>query len=220
VENYYQSAGIEKYFLSDIPPWANFSERGQCNRNYTTRFLDIESVMKSFSINFADAISLQATFNDEYNRINGQYKERNIPLSDEQNLFFKASEKVNSKIKFFDTPKFNRIHLIWIDSLLKSLDEEKKLKAFLNSPVNNEGVPVLVSMCLTKKEIEEKFPNINYKSISSEMLSIYNPDGSKSPIFKFYFDQFFTKDQKIFFYSREKIQNINEFNGVFKFINF
>lgn len=220
VENYYQSAGVEKYFLSDIPSWANFSEKAGCFRNYSIRFFDLDQLMKNFSLDYSKAIQIQGTFNDDYNRLYTQYKGRAIPLSDEQLLFFKASEKVNGKIQFFEAPTFKRIHLIWIDSMLKSKDEEKRIRDFLKSPTNDEGVPVLVSMCLSKKEIEEKFPDFNHKIISSELMSIYNADGKRTPSLHFLFDNFFTSNQVIYFYSREKIQNNNEFIGALKFVNF
>ena len=220
VENYYQSAGVEKYFLSDIPIWANFSETGECKRQYTTRFFDIDSLMKNYGINFEKAIQIQGMFNDDYNRMYAGYHQKAIPLSEEQLLFFKSSEKINGRIKFFEAPTFKRINLIWVDSALKNKEEKEKILKFIKSPVNDEGMPVLVSICMTKKEIEEFFPSENYKAITAEMFSIYNPSGDRAPFFRFYFDEFFRKDQELFFYSREKNNRTNIFNGVKKFTNF
>jgi hypothetical protein len=90
----------------------------------------------------------------------------------------------------------------------------------LKSETFNLGVPVLVSLCLSRKEIEEKFKEINYKNISSEMLSVYNPDGIKTPKFKFYFDQLFEAGQELYFYSREKVILNQDFNGLLKLQNF
>lgn len=220
VENYYQSAGVEKYFLSDIPAWANFSETGECFRKYTTRYFDIDSLMKNYGINFEKAIQIQGTFNDEYNRLYDGYKQKAIPLSEEQLLFFKTSEKVNGRINFFTAPTFKRINLIWVDSALKDKDEKEKVLKFLKSPVNDLGMPVLVSLCMTKKEIEEYFPSENFKAITSEMFSIYNSKGEKAPYLRFYFDEFFKKDQELYFYSRTKNNVNNVFNGIKKFNNF
>lgn len=220
IENYYQSSGVEKYFLSDIPTWANFSEVGKCFKKQSTRYFDIELLMKSFDITFPQAVQIQAVFNDDYNRLYSGLTSKTIPLSDEQILFFKASEKVNGKIKFFESPTFNKINLIWIDSMLQSPEEEKKLRAFIKSPVNDQGFPVLVSVCMSRFELELKFPDYNYKSITNEMLSVYNPDGTKSPRFNFQFKEFFKPEQILNFYSREKIQNNNEFNGITKAHNF
>lgn len=219
IENYYQSSGVEKYFLTDLPHWANFSSEANCKRNYSIRFFDIEQIMKSFSIDFQTAIQIQATFNDDYNRLFENYKDKTIPLNDEQLLFFKSSEKVNSKINFFIPPKYKRIHLVWIDEMIKNNEDEKKLKTFLKSRVHDEGVPVLVSMCLTKKELEEKFKEENFSSITSEMMSIYSSDGSIKNLLHFELDQFFTKDQQLYFYSKSKSNN-NLFSGNIKFINY
>jgi hypothetical protein len=220
VENYFQSSGIEKYFLSEIPTWANLSETSGCFRNHSVRFFDIENMMKSYNYSFVESIQIQATFNNELEALKDKNKDKTIPMNDEQLLFFKASEKVSSKLNFFDAPTFNRINLVWIDSILKDKSEEKKLRTFLNSSVFDQGVPMLVSLCMTKSEVEKLFPDFNYKILSAEMLSVFEVDGSKSPYFKLQIDKFFNEKQSLYFYSREKIFKNNNFIGKMNFINY
>jgi hypothetical protein len=215
VESYYQSSGIEKYFLSELPPWANFSTSGVCFRKEQIRYFDILALMKSYGIDYKTAIQIQATFNDEYLSL-AKTKDSVIPFSEEQLLFFRASDKVNSKIVFFEAPTYKRIHLIWIDSV-----DEKIVKKFLKSNIHDKGIPVLVSLCLTKKEIEAKFSETNFKTITTEMLSIYDVSGAKLPGFNISLDQFFTQDQELILYTKEKnIQNINELKGKYKILNY
>lgn len=214
VENYFQSSGVEKYFLSEIPVWANFSENGACFRKEQIRFFNIEALMKSYAINYSAAIQIQATFNDEYLRL-AKAKDTVVPFSEEQLLFFKASDQVNSKIVFFEAPSFKKIHLIWVDGA-----EDTVIKKFLKSSVHDNGVPVLFSLCLTKRELETKFSEQNFKMISTEMLSIYNEEGKKDPSFKIYLGQFFKADQEINFYTPKKINEMNELKGKFKIINY
>ena len=51
IEQYYTSSGIEKYFLSDIPEWANFSQSAGCFRTKGIRYFDVNALMKSYSMN-------------------------------------------------------------------------------------------------------------------------------------------------------------------------
>lgn len=221
VENYYQSAGIEKYFLSEIPAWANFSERAACFKNSAIHYFDLDQLMKNLNYDYQTAISLQGTFNEEFEHYQlNVRKDQSIPFLDLQNIFYRSQERVSGKIHFFEAPTYSRINLVWIDSMLKGSSEEKKIREFLKSPIFDEGVPVLVSLCMTKREIEAKFPTINYHAISAEMFSIYDPKGEKAPIMRFYFDQFFKNNQSLYFYSHEKIQTSNEFIGKLKFFSF
>ena len=214
VENYYQSSGVEKYFLSELPAWANYSTSGECFRQKQIRFFDIEALMKSYAISYGTAIQMQATFNEEYLNLS-KTKSGVIPFSEEQLLFFKASDKVNSKIVFFETPTFKRIHLIWVDGI-----EDKKVKAFLKSNIQDRGVPILLSFCLTKAEIETKYNEAHFSIISAEMLSIYDSEGNKNPGFKILVDQFFKPDQELILYTPKKITEITELKGKFKINNY
>jgi hypothetical protein len=215
IEDYYQSSGIEKYFLSEIPPWANFSATSACFRKKQIRYFDINALMKSYSIDYATAIQIQASFNDEFIRLTKK-KETIIPFAEEQLLFFRASDKVNSKIVFFDPPTYKRIHFVWVDGA-----EEDKIKKFLKSNIHDKGIPVLISFCMTKNELEEKFSESNYKMISAEMFSVFDTIGVVNPGFSLYLDQFFKDSQEVIFYSaQKKIQEIKELRGKYQIINY
>ena len=214
VENFYQSSGIEKYFLSELPQWANFSVTASCFKQDPIRYFDINALMKSYSISYATAIQIQASFNDEYVRL-VKKKDAVIPFSEEQLLFFRASDKVNAKIVFFDPPTFKRVHLIWIDSV-----EDIKVKKFLKSDAHNKGFPVLLSFCMTKREIEEKFNEANYKMISAEMFSTFDTSGIRIPSFSLALDQFFKTEQELVLYAPQKIQDLKELKGKYQIINY
>ena len=219
VDQFYTSTGVSKYFLSDIPDWANFSQSAGCFRAKGIRYFDIDSLMKSYSMKYTDALQIQATFNEEYLQIKKDGK-INLSLKDEEVLFFKASDKVNSKINFFDAPTFKEIHLIWLDEALKGKKEEERLKNFLNSSVHDTGFPVLISACLTKNEIEAKFPGLSIKAISAEMFSIYDDAGGKRPSMHLAIDPFFRPDQKIIFYMQETKKTVEDIRGKYKTVNY
>lgn len=220
IENYYQSAGVEKFFLSEIPSWANFSELGNCKRNVSIRFFDLELLMKNYNLNFSQALQIQASFNGEYINLVNNNPGKTIPLNDEQLLFFKASDKVNGKILFFNAPSFKKINLVWIDEAIANEESINKLKKFLNSRVFDSGVPVLVSYCLSKSEIDKIFHEQNYPSLSTELLSIYNADGTKNNFLGFNLENLFKQDQEINFYSKSKLASIKELIGKIKLNNY
>ena len=219
VDQFYTSTGVARYFLSDIPEWANFSQSAGCFRAKGIRYFDVDALMKSFSLKYADALQIQAIFNEEYLQIKKDAKV-NLTLKDEEVLFFKASDKVSSKIVFFDAPTFKQIHLIWLDEALKGKKEEDRLRNFLNSSTQDVGFPVLVSACLTKSEIEARFPNLSIKTISAEMFSIYDEVGSRRPNMHINIDQFFKPDQKINFYMQETKKTLDDIHGKYKSVNY
>lgn len=219
VEEFYVSSGIEKYFLSDIPEWANFSQSAGCFRTKGMRYFDIDALMKSYSMKYPEAVQIQATFNEEFLTLKKTTK-ATPTLKDEEVLFFKASEKVNSKINFFDAPTFKQVHLIWLDEALLGKKQEDRLKAFLQSSVHDNGFPVLISACLTKSEVEEKFPGMALKVISAELFSIYDEAGVKQPMIHTNIAAFFKPDQKIIFYKQDPKKTADDIRGNFKVSNY
>jgi hypothetical protein len=219
VDQYYISTGVEKYFLSDIPEWANFSQSAGCFRTKGIRYFDLNALMKSYSLKYSDALQIQATFNEEFLSMKKK-PDANLTLKDEEVLFFRASDKVNSKITFFDPPTFKEIHLIWLDEALKGKSQEERLKKFLQSSVHDTGVPVLVSACLTKNDIEAKFPGIAVKAISAEMFSIYDSEGNRRPNMHIGLNEFFKPEQKLIFYTQETKKTVEDIKGTYKVVNY
>lgn len=220
IENYHQSAGVEKYFLSDIPSWANFSTEGQCHRQYTTRFFDIGLLMKNFNVDYSRALQIQGLFNDFYNREGEGGTLRSLPLLAEQNLFYKALEKINAGLLFFERPTFLKINLVWVDDAFISVEDEKRLKGFLKSSVFDSGVPVLLSLCYTKKELEEKFKDDHYAMITAELLSVFNANGVMGNQFKIDLGRLFDSKQILQLYTREKGRNTSLFVGPIQYYQY
>lgn len=219
VEEFYVSSGIEKYFLSDIPEWANFSQTAGCFRTKGIRYFNIDSLMKSYSLKYPEAIQIQATFNEEFLQLKKTTK-ATLSLKDEEVLFFKSSEKVNSKINFFDAPTFKQVHLIWLDEALSGQKQEERLRNFLQSSVHDNGYPVLVSACLTKAEVDAKFQGLALKVISAELFSIYDEAGDKKPNLHVNIGAFFKPEQKLIFYTQQPKKSVDDIRGNYKTANY
>ena len=220
LDDYYVATGVSKYFLTDLPDWANFVSSAKCFKQTRLRYFDVEALMKSFGLTYNQALQLQSTFNEEFTIFKIKNEKHLVTTKEEEQLFYKVSEKVNSKILFFDPPTFKKINLIMLDEILNDKKAEQKLKQFLNSKVMDTGVPVLVSFCLTRSEVENKFPDLNAKMITAELFSIYDKTGNKTPGFKIELDQFFTEDQKLNLYSQKKLFSSDEIKGTFKLLNY
>ncbi|MBC7537766.1 MAG: hypothetical protein H7281_03035 [Bacteriovorax sp.] len=220
VEDYYVTTGVEKYFLTDIPSWANFDQKASCYRTTTIRYFDIEALMKSYGLSYNQSLQVQSTFNEEFTQFKKSDKKHLTTLKEEELLFYKVSEKVSSKIIFFDPPTYKRVNLIWLDEVLGDPKKENKLKNFLNSSSMDLGVPVLVSFCLTRDEVETQFPDFSPKMITAELFSVYDSKGIRTPGFKIDLGQFFKPDQKLYFYSQKDVVPTDEVKGTYKLLNY
>ena len=49
LDEYYVGSGVVRYFLADVPLWANFSSIANCHRKTPKRFFNMKSVRDSFS---------------------------------------------------------------------------------------------------------------------------------------------------------------------------
>ncbi len=219
VDQYYASTGVEAYFLTDLPEWANYSSTAECFRERRIRYFNIDALMKSFSLTYSEAIQVQATFNEEY-LVMKKKTEASIGLKDEELIFFKANDKIKNKINFFDAPTFKQIHLVWLDEVLIGKKQEDKLKKFLDSSIHDNGFPVLVSACLTKSEIEAKFPDVAVKAISAEMFSVYDSSGVRLPSIHTQIGAFFKPEQKLIFYSQGTKTSLDNIKGNYKVSNY
>jgi len=220
VEDYYTSTGVEKYFLTDVPAWASFDQNAGCFRTPGIRYFNIDALMKSYALTYNQALQIQGSFNEEFVQYKKVDKSKAPSFKEEELLFYKVVEKVSSKIHFFTPPEFKRIHFIWIDEILGDERKEKKLKQFLNSSTMDLGVPVMVSFCMTREEIEKKFPDLSSKLISAELFSIYDRQGVIAPGFKFDLEQFFGPAQELYFYSQKILDPSYELKGSLKILNY
>lgn len=175
--------------------------------------------MKSYSLKYAEALQIQASFNEEYLGTK-KNKLAIVTLKEEERFFFEASDKINNHINFFTSPSFKKIHLIWLDEALKGKKEEEKFRKFLKSSVHDNGQPILISACLTKNEIESKFPDLPIRAISAELFSIYSEEGERQPEIHVNLDSFFKAEQEIIFYTQELKKPTSEIQGKFKLMNY
>lgn len=167
------SAGIEQYFLSDIPNWINFSEVGQCKREAPLRYLNFQNLKNSFDFNYEQSVSLQHMFNRKLL----SYSETSILNKDEAFIFYNMYEKVLGGTRDFIAPSFDKVSAVWIDPYLQMNKSHSRIKQAFKGRVL-EGHPVLVTMCLNSIEAEKlvtklKLDELGVKIISAEMFNTF-----------------------------------------------
>lgn len=207
VDEYFVSSGVVRYFLPEIPYWANFSEAAECRRNNSIKYLDLKMVRGSLSLTYEEAIQLQLMLNTMFIDLKKQEHIEHIPFKEEEALFFKASDRIQAGIRTFRVPNFKKIHVVWVDPFLKN---PAGLKKFMASPQMDKGHPVFLSLCHTRGELNDwmantGFVNKNIRLLSYEMLSPFNLEGDLDTKYHIYIDEIFGNDKKItLFISKSK----------------
>lgn len=219
---YYMSSGIEKFYLSEVPLWANFSESGQCQRSQEVRFVQIGDLMKSQNLDYSSAIQFQYLVNKQRAEKKEAYNSNYLVQKDEEIIFYDSLDKINNNIRPFVAPKFSRVHLIWIDSYLNEKHGMDKLDKLMKSKIMTQGHPVFVSLCfdnsMIKKMIDSKKSySSGIKVMPVEMTSVFNEKGESTYQHSINFDHYFRKNQKLFLFVNETLDT-RKFKGNFEII--
>lgn len=203
VEEFYQGSGVEKYFISNIDQIQKAQNTQSCKRIDDFRYFALDKLVEDYKINFQQSLQVQASFNLEYLAIKEEIK-MPLPHKDEEAMFYRAVDRTRNEIYFFYAPEFKRIHLIWFDEVIGSEAKIKKLKNFLNSGVHDNGVPVLVSSCFTKKMVEAYLNQTVSKAITLGMFSLYDSELKNHQQLVLDLKALFKPDQKLILYRQDK----------------
>lgn len=222
VEEYFMSSGVLRYFLPEIPFWANFSEAAQCRRQESIKYLDLNLVRGSLFLSYEEAIQLQLMMNTMLIDLKKKEHIEHIPFKEEEALFFKASDRIQAGIRTFRVPNFNKIHVIWVDAFL---EKTQQLKQVMSSSKMDNGHPVFLSLCLTRRELEDwmaskGFNNKNIRLLSYEMLSPYDLNGELDTTFHIYINEIFGSDKKVKLFIPKTKSQPHVLEGEFQVIKF
>lgn len=184
---------FEKYFLPDLPSWANFSTVGKCQRKHQIRYLDFKQLSRSYSLNYEQSIQFQLMVNKKFLSFT-QSTGKGIRLKDESYIFYNSYNQVKGGAKEFKSPNYNRIHVIWIDPILNDNGKIRALRNKLNSSAMESGYPMFMSMCLADYELEafiedNKFKDFSVMKISQELFNLYDTDMNKNYSYQIYLDK-------------------------------
>jgi hypothetical protein len=177
-EYVYQGAGIEKYFLPELPVWANFSVSSGCRRKKNTRYLDFNILRKSYSLSYSELVNFQHMYNRQIAAFKINNPTATLYLKDEAYIFNNVYQLLIGGGRDFLIPKYAKISLIWIDPYLDNT--QKIVKIFEDEKVL-QGFPILVTNCLTTAQLEKFISKhglvrFGVKYIGQEMFTPFNTD--------------------------------------------
>ena len=211
------SSLIIQYFLPDIPIWSNFSQTAQCSRTIRGKVFDFKRLGIDTSLEYKELIQFQYLYNIEYNRLLQSLGGETPSVKEEENIFLNVLASIRTGINAFNPPKYQKVHLIWIDPYLINRKDFLKL---IDSNALITGHPVFISLCLSNQEIVDlikkyDIQNKDIRILSFESFSLYDLSLNSQNAMKIDFSRFFEKDQKLILYSPKDFVP-NEFLGTFE----
>ncbi len=217
VEEYFVSSGVERYFLPEVPYWANISEDARCRRMTSIKFFNMESLRSSLHLSYEESIQLQLMFNDEVQKVKKEKGIVHIPFESEEDIFYQVSDRVQAGIRVFRKPTFKRVNIVWIDPYL---EDPLKLNSAMKQPEMYKGHPVFLSLCFTFKEMaawmmKNGFDQQNIRKISYELITPYTQDGKLDTSYHLNFDELL-KNKNTYIYIKKDWSAPALFDGSFK----
>jgi len=201
VEEYSHGPKIVKYYLPDLPQWANISNSANCKRNISNKYLNLKFLKDDFAFGYADLVQFQYLYNIEYQKLIAYADKGILPFSEEEKLFYDVFDKVKTKIYAFRRPTYKTVNLVWIDNV-----KLKRLKKLMSSNAMKNGHPVFVSLCKNQKELvafieKNSFAGKDIRTLSFEIFSPYDKGVKTSGKTSLNFSGLFSRKQKLYFYT-------------------
>jgi hypothetical protein len=221
LDQVYIGSGIEKYFLSDVPTWANFSQAAKCKRNQPIRYVNFKDMHLSYSMGYEQLIQYQLMLNRQFENYKRSTGRKTVFLKDENYIIFNVHQQILGGGRDFLIPNFKRIHLISIDDSLEDKKRLKKLKELMLSEQMGKGHPVFISMCLSSYELEEfinsnGFSSMGVKGISQSMFSPFNTDNEMDYEYTLNVKKVFA-NKTLILYSNKAVNSIKGYNKLIKY---
>jgi hypothetical protein len=177
----YQTSGIEKYFLPELPAWANHSASGQCFKKHSFHYMDFNKLGTIFDLKYPELVELQAQYNERLEAYFRSTAVRFVKPVEEAAFFSNTLENVRGGVKMFKLPPTaNKVDIIWLDRYI-ALNQVNELKKMNEMGRFDERLPVLFTSCLSKEDlnqwlIENNLDQVGFYSLTAEWLSPYGAD--------------------------------------------
>lgn len=179
LDHLYIGGAQEKYFLADLPTWANFSSLGKCRISSSIKYLNFSNLYRSYGLNYEKNIQFQYMFNKKIFEFRKQSRSSNIILQDEAFIFFNTQEKILGGAKQFIKPNFKKINVFWVDPALSNIKLKARLIKKLKSDEGQSGYPLFLSRCLNDAGLMKYvkangLEELGIKFLPNSMFSPYN----------------------------------------------
>jgi hypothetical protein len=160
----FQTAGVEQFFLPELPTWRQYSQNGECYLNQTKVNLDFSRLHSTYQLTLNQLIELQVQFFERMNVVGKERKMSRLNPREEAQFFYETLEKVRAGVKRIKLPNDLQVKFVWKESKL---------------PIKFNPNDVLVSLCSSTHEIEDwlekNYPGLEHPyALGFEALSVYN----------------------------------------------
>jgi hypothetical protein len=169
----YRTSGLEQFFLTELPQWANYSSDGKCTKNSSFIYLNFPKLMEAYQLNYLQMLELQAQYNE---RLENYFRSTAIHFlkpMEEASFFSNTLEQVRGGIRSFKLPQVKEVEVIWLESF--SPEEIKKLAKVGRF---DQKLPILFSSCHSKQSLtqwiaQEQLEDVGFYTLTAEWLSPY-----------------------------------------------
>lgn len=204
----YQTSGVEKYFLPELPAWANFSDAGQCFKSSSFTYLDLPKVSGAFGLSYYEMLELQAQYNDRLETYFRSTTARFLKPVEQAGIFSNTLEQVKGGVRQLRLPDAREVDLIWLDGFIQK-DKMKDLKLMVKQGKFFERLPVVVSACLSRQELEKwvseaNFDQVGFHMISAEWFTPFDIQMQPGPGLRINLKQIFKPNTKFFLVTPDK----------------
>ena len=202
VDQYYRESGVLKYFLPNLPSWANVSRAYSCKRNGNIQFFNLQNINSSFNLDYFQIIQMQYLYNVKLNNKENIAGRKASPTAEEK-LFFQSLDSIVAGNYLFKVPSFKRVNLILVDSYKEDF---RGLVKLMNSRDMFEGRPVFYSQCLRRNQLinllkKHSVPINGARFLSYEMMTPFDAKMNLTGIEEINFSKIFDKNQSIYLYT-------------------
>jgi hypothetical protein len=178
----YRTSGVEQFFLTELPHWANFSQPAQCFKSHSFQYLDFTKLREIHQLSYAQMLELQAQFNERRENYFRSTTYRFLKPIEEASFFSNTLEQVQGGVRLLRFPALvKEASVIWFESF-----PEQELKRVLKSSAFDEKLPILFSSCrsrgaLAQWLLEENLDGLGVYLLSAEWLSPFKKDFAPAP---------------------------------------
>lgn len=219
MDDFYQGAGVEKFFLADLPTWANFSDIGKCRRKTSIRYINYKQLSESYGMSYEALSQMQLMLNRRYQSYIENAKTAGLRPRDEAYLFHNVFDQIEGGARELSAPNFAKVHLFWIDPIINNSKFRSKWKKFYATDRAHAGVPYWVSLCMTEKEMIELANELGVEVPVGRMISAagFSPFSSQMVLswgYNLDVKQLFTKPAEFVLYTigEEKLDGLTGFD--------
>jgi hypothetical protein len=176
----YQTSGIERFYLTQLPEWANVSTAGKCRKSRSIQYFDFKRLNQTYQLPYRELLELQAQYNARVEEYFRSTPKNFLKPQEESSFFANTLEQVRGGIRRLNLPAVKSVNLIWLEGF-QQLGQEGSLVSMAREGRMDEQLPLLYSSCLSRAALERWIADhdlgeVGFYLLPAEWLSPHGPD--------------------------------------------